>query len=770
MTRLPRAWRKGVAGNPTPTKVTGGYLQFFEPDVFVETAPKQLERASLKSSGSIGGRKRFLSFDEIIGREINAAPKFELGVDMYSVYAHLYRSGLQFQRRHPIEHLCFAEGDCIGEAFCETAYGMFPKVEDLRFIQRAYVDVTEAQSIIPDFEAWRKVSEAGARHPFRHTLYDLHRQFAGRDDPAVFIFDPLHGPDVIDAWNFRLFNQDPLLVNVHWLEQSRDHILTRIRANHRPLPTNRNGIMIGTSIHVARSLDHTAVHERLNLPNDLPRWSVTSQDWYEPLWQEHDDDRVVRPSQATVWVRRESTELTPSGSGSISIRPPVVSPEFDTNFPTAGPAWINVIQTRSYNFDSPLAEALPSAAVPLTDYSPVRGLGDPVYPSREGYVAFRTMAGTATPIDFATRDRAVVSWLKSKGLDATPSDAGRIADQVIASLGGLWGTHLLKSEPVLRLLDNMARSKVVWADGNTEEFPDSTAAVKTWVDTIKRVDQRKGSFGKNRLDALVEAKALQLGLTAPCPHCTKENWYSLDEVATHVRCMRCRQDFTYPQSAPSRERFKYRVVGPFATPHYAQGGYCVALTLALLNDFRGMDPFTYTTSLNLKGNDGKQLETDFFAWKGSNSWSRNGKDPQAIVGECKSLGADGFKKGDIDRLKALAEALPGAFIVCATLKSAFSVEETARLQALVRWGWRRRSPNRSPTRVILLTGVDLLADEPPIYCWKAAGGHLAEIAANTQHIMSLADLAAVTQQGHLRFSDDEMSRMKWPQRGRNDNV
>ncbi|WP_426026684.1 hypothetical protein [Brevundimonas sp. TSRC1-1] len=728
----------------------------------METAAGQFDRAGLKAARAFGGRKRFLQLEEMVGREINAAPRFEVGIDMFSVYAHLYRSGLQYQRRHPVEHLNFTSGDRIGEAFCEAAYGLFPQAGDLQFVQQAYVDVTDAKSVAPDIDAWRKVAEGGARYPLRYTLHDLERQFADRGDPSVFIFDPLHGPDVIDAWNFRLFNRDPLLVNVHWLEQSREHILQRIHINHRPLPTNPHGVMIGTAMHIARSLDSTSVLERLNLPADLPQWSVTTQDWYEPIWLDRDEERVFQPSLAMVHARRQTTELTPTGSSELSIRPPVLAPGFETNLPSAGPAWVNTVQIRSYNFESPLAEALPSAATPLTDYAPVRGLVDAVYPSREGYVAFRTIAETTGTVQIATRNQAVTSWLKSRELEAKPSDAGRIAEQVISSLGGLWGAHLLKSDAILKLLDSMARSRVVRADGTTEEFPDSTALVKTWVDTVKKVDQRKGGFGKNRLDALVEAKALQLGLTAPCPHCAKENWFSLDEVATIVRCLRCRQDFAFPQSPPSKDRFRYRVFGPFATPHYAQGGYCVALTLAWLNDFRSMDPFTYTTSLELKRADGHRLETDFFAWKGSSQWGRRCKDPQTLVGECKSLAAEGFKAGDIDRLKTLAEALPGAFLVCATLKPAFSAQEISRLKGLAKWGWHRRTADRQPTRVILLTGVDLLADETGLHPWEKAGGRLSQIAKETPHVFGLGELAVLTQRGHLGFTSEEVGDLQWP--------
>lgn len=760
---LPKSWRGEPFRRPTPLKVARGYLRFFEPDVFVQTAEGQFERAGLKTDLGRSIRSRYLNLEDLIHQEINSAPALTLGVDMFSVYAHLYRTEFQFKKRHAPRNLSFGSGDRIGEAFCETAFGMFPSDVGLDHVSRGFHDALEAQTVAPDADAWQAVVK-GADYPLRHTLHGLETRFDAYRDPAIFIFDPLNGADVIDAWNFRLISRDPVLVNVHWLDASRDLILKMITANHRPLPTNPNGVMIGTTIHVARSLDAETVIQRLDLPlSDLPPHSLSVQTWYEPLWQEVEDDRIHRPRAVEASAESRELQATPSIDRRMTIPIPVVAPLFETRWRGHGPAWINVIRARTYGADRFFAETMPSAALAEIDGYPLRA-SETQFPSREGFVTFRRFATEPGLFELATRDQAVTSWLKGQGIKAAPSEAGRITDQVIDSLGGLWGTHRIKHPEIIQLLDNMARSRVLRNGGDSEEFPDSTALAKHWIATLKRVNQGRLSSDDQALQRLVDANVLQLGLAPRCSHCAKENWYSLDDVASTIRCERCRKSFDYPQGKPSTVPWKYRVVGPFATPHFAQGAYCVALTLAFLEGLSSMAPFTYTTSLDLVASNGARLETDLFAWWGGDGIGRRAHDPATVVGECKSLGTEGFKAKDVARLKALGEALPGAFLVAATLKKQFSSSEIRHLRRLCRWGWGRGNGDRKPSRVIALTAVELFGDGPLSYDWKNAGGTLSKLAETSGYIFDLPRLAEATQRGHLGFTDDEMFAMRYPPR------
>ena len=64
----------------------------------------------------------------------------------------------------------------------------------------------------------------------------------------------------------------------------------------------------------------------------------------------------------------------------------------------------------------------------------------------------------------------------------------------------------------------------------------------------------------------------------------------------------CSKEYVFPQGNPAKDTWKHRVVGPFATPHFARGGNSVALTLVCLGnliDALSAD-ITFSTGLDLK--------------------------------------------------------------------------------------------------------------------------------------------------------------------------
>ncbi|MGT2465821.1 hypothetical protein ACVOMV_12810 [Mesorhizobium atlanticum] len=444
----------------------------------------------------------------------------------------------------------------------------------------------------------------GAGFPLYYTVRDTELHFS-RSDPSIFIFDPSKSTDLIDFWNYRLFTRDVLPVNVNWLAESRDLILRAIRQNHRLLPTNPNGVMIHTSVEVGRSLKMDDVARQLDLASaKLPEHSVSMRGWYEPIWREPEaDERVFRQSAVTITQKSRQVQLTPSGDQKIMLQFPVQSPDFDFVQRGEGPAFVNVVRLRQYRAQKNIAEALPAATFSTRDSYPTRGRDQ--FVSREGYVTFHRYSHDDAYLYLPSPKDAITSWLEVKGISATPSDAGRVAEQVIASVGGLSGTNILRERGILEQLNSMARSRHKWKDGSADEFTDRTASVQDWIMTLRPI--QKKVFGNwKTLDRLVADGMLRLGLAPRCPHCTQENWYSLNDVADHLSCVRCLRTYPFPQGNPDRKLFKYRVVGPFATPGYARGGYAVALTLRFLQDELGsMNAFTFSTGLELRHAGGK---------------------------------------------------------------------------------------------------------------------------------------------------------------------
>lgn len=748
MKRLPAEWNdKHLPYGPQ--QISRGYIRFFEPDLLVQTKAGQLASLGLSEEPSWSANRRFFNFDNLIRKDHGLAADLNVGMNISYIYQRLFKNEFQFKKRVDPAIFYFSEGPSDDTAFFEVAFGYFPKSQ-LSYSKLKYEQALDAKRKPPTFETWCDIAK-GAGFPLYYTVRDTELRF-DRSDPSIFIFDPSKPTDLIDFWNYRLFTRDVLPVNVNWLAKSRDLILRAVRQNHRPLPTNPNGVMIHTLIEVARSLKIEDVSTQLDLASaNLPEHSVSMRGWYEPIWREPQaDERVVRPSAVTITQKSRQVQLTPSGDKGIMLQFPVQSPDFDFVQRGEGPSFVNVVKLRQYQAQKSIAEALPAATFSTRDSYPTRGLDQ--FVSREGYVTFHRYSHDDAYLNLPSPKDAITSWLEARSITAIPSDAGRVAEQVIASVGGLSGTNILRERGIVEQLNSMARSRREWKDGSADEFTDRTASVLDWVMTLRPI--QKKTFGKwKTLDRLVADGMLRLGLAPRCPHCTQENWYSLNDVADQLSCARCLKTYPFPQGNPDRKLFKYRVVGPFATPGYARGGYAVALTLRFLeHELSSMNAFTFSTGLELQHAGGKS-ETDFFAWYGKDNLDRASRDPVTVVGECKSFAAESFKAVDVVRLRELATLLPGSIIVAATLKDEFSPTENKALRALAKWGWTQLQP--SP--VIVLTGRELLSEGPLANAWKESGGTRAATAERHGYIFDLVTLADATQQAVLGMSSEEVA-------------
>lgn len=764
---LPETWRRSMAVPATPSEVTSGYLHFFEPDTFIETAHGQLESARLKPKRLWSDQTRYRSVDRLIKTEPGRRPYFSLGLAMPDVYKQLFRKEFQFQKKYDARILLFEGGDTIARAFFEACYGLFPEADSFAgadgvgYIEHTYRQAFTAESVEPSVEIWEQIERGEAAGPLHFTVYDLDQRFASNWNETIFVFDPLNAGDVIDFWNLRQFRHDVMPVNAHWLTQSKALIAERVIRRYRPLPSNPSGVMISTTLQIARSLDHDAVIAALGFTKDeLPDGSLSYQHWYPEIWQPSRDDSHGFATVAPPLVAKsQEVQILPETDGR-SVHLPQLSPDF-VEFTRGRPGWVNVVRPRFYGDKDRYAETMPSAAFIDSDDYPTHRMRLQL-PTREGHLTFHEYAHDGRSFDLVTMQEAIFGWLKAHDITSEPSDAGRVTDHLIASVGGIQGVGILGFAEAIQLFDSMARSRAIRTGGDSEEYPGRTASIGQVEAMIRKITRRDWGSGM-KLERFIDAGVLRLGIAVRCSHCTKENWYSLDDIGTRITCERCMQDFDFPQgSFPKREMWKYRVVGPFATPHYAQGGYSVALTLRFLKDEIGsLERFTYATSLELKYKE-TVLETDFFAWHSQLQLDRGTSDPSLFVGECKSFGTELFKTEDIARLKQLGELFPGAYLVAAMLKPMPSDTEREALKALATWGWLRVSEGLPPSRLIVLTGTELLADGPFLDAWKKAGGPRATASDIHQNIFDFPTLAVATQEAYLGFAEHEIMALRYP--------
>ena len=361
--------------------------------------------------------------------------------------------------------------------------------------------------------------------------------------------------------------------------------------------------------------------------------------------------------------------------------------------------------------------------------------------------------------------KALNTWFNDNKITATLSDAGRSTQQIIQTLGGFWGVGKIAKPGIVKLLDEMSRKPLT----RSVHYDEFRQKIKKAVG--------KSIWRYKEFETLVERNAVELGLELKCAKCGSWGWHSIKHLDYSLICDLCLQKFNFPITNPGSSqccKWAYRVIGPFALPDYAKGGYASALSIRFFSDVIGkMDRVgvTWSTGQELSLGNGKKIESDFILWYQRKQMFGTDYPTEIVFGEAKSFGKDVFKDEDVNKMKALGEAFPGAVLVFATMKDAgeLSKEEIGRIRKLAEWG-REYDEEKDQTRapVIMLTGTELFVDPPLEHVWKEKGGKHAQLIAPAYmsvRLDNLRILADLTQQLYLDMpSYHSWREAKWKRR------
>ena len=663
----------------TGRTLTQGYIRFFEPDVYVEAQSGLAHECGIDTDSNFGFH-RVITLDKFVTREDDHSLEFAFGLSIFDLYQDLYTKEYRFEPRHKRKVVLF-EGRSADAAFFDAVSGTFPEDKRLGFLRQAYLGAFDPKIQAPNAENWIDALKSFSRVPFSFTRYGINHHSGGTSGSCVFVADPNSPLDMIDLWNLRQFQSNVLPFNVNWLCECKSYLREHIERTYRPLPGNPHGVMIRTTVEFGRSID-AGVEEKVSktILNGLPPGSWSLKTWYDNIWYKHLDDTVIQREREVIEAKSQridldfGPEVEPSGTVST------LSPEFAERFSgsNARCRWVNVLRLNEFSGKSGYALTLPSTPKKLMGISRRMSSGGILIVSREGFVLLPNYKDQLHFLRLFKGSQAITEWLQERGIEASPSDSGRIADQVINAVDGVWGAHILCDAQTIKLLDKMAKSIRVSREGDmVEEYPDRTAHVNEWVDLVKR--RSKNSFPRLSVQSFVKAGALRLGLAIQCSNCEYENWYGIGHLDERLTCERCLQEYDFPQ-----EKFKfgntpwhYRVTGPFSVPDYANGAYSTVLTLRCLSSGirTGLrSPITYSSNLNL-GIDGKSIEIDFACWYARERVYGISEEPWFVVGETKSFSDEAIQAEDVRRLKLVGETLPGTVLIFAVLKEEISEKE-----------------------------------------------------------------------------------------------
>jgi hypothetical protein len=744
---LPAPWRKDNFHEITGSGLGDAYIRFFEPDVFVEAEVGLAEEVGIARSKRFGS-DRVVSLKQFVAGDGRRRADFLLGLSALDIYRDLYKDEFRFSARKKRRVAIFAEDD----PFCEGVFGGFSNSRQLAYFKKSYIDICEPETFNARAADCLRLIREGYFSPIHATLHELDVTFENRDDPTIFIFDPCKTVDLIDFWNLRQFRSDIFPVNLHWFDECADAIRRIITRNFRPLPNNKNGVMIQTTAEFARSIDPVKRDSLINSHlQGLPAGSFICKYWYDPIWRTEWRHGGIQPRRAKVASAVANIEEAVDEKARM-LKLPSPSPKFAAkySFVNNSARWMNVVNLSDYSSrDSSFALTFPPNV--KSDEFPALGYVDQSFCTREGVVIFRQYKSHDLALKLMSQQEAVIGWFASKGIEASPSSSGRNALQVLRSVGGTRGCSLFADESTVKILDKMAKTIQREVDGATAQYPDRTASIAEWKEVLGR--RSKSIFSCPNLSDFTENNVMRVGLTLACPHCAKDNWYSLSDIDYEVVCERCLNRFAFPQAGMkfNESDWRFRVLGPFSVPDYADGAYATVLTLRLFNDtlYLNKTPTTFATGLDIVAGSSR-FEIDFAGWysEGRKFWVD--PSPVTVFGETKSFGTEVFKERDVRRLKTLAEVFPGSYIVFSAMKAELADVEASRIRRFAEWGRVPQKNGEPRAMVIVLMGAELFADHSIQQAWKEMGG---KRAAMVQHpsvnIDDLWTLAEITQRLYL---------------------
>ncbi|MES2822492.1 MAG: hypothetical protein V4732_02745 [Pseudomonadota bacterium] len=693
--------------------ITRGYIKFFEPEVFVESVQGMLEKTSL---GFLRNDKHYASSAEALSNffetEYHGKHGPTFGLNIIDVIIDAFHSERKFVLRDAHPSIIPEQSS---DAFAELCMGAYPSDPRMQYLQTEFNHTFQPTVVSSNSETWLKIFSEQAITPLSLTRSHLESSYYGSDEPIIFIFDPQKTIDLIDAWNMRAQHAQFYPVPVSWLSDLAEPLSEFIRRNHRPLRNNKNGVMHYVTVEVSRSFSRqNAEQEILPFFSALPRESFHFKFWRTSIWAtNYDNDYIVHPERLSVTANKKSITITidvDSKSKELYSNFETLSPEFATTHSGAHNRWVNILTIQDIQNDERIALGLPFNTFNEDWLRP--GLSGFIN-GREGWVFCQKFKDSSQTIYFSKSDTAFAKWFKLMGIGAELSEPGRIAKQMFESLGGFWGLNLFDDKDAIIFVNKIAnRSKVKTNSENElmEEYSGRAAHIGEWQAMIsKRINN--GAHRLVDLAAYIERNVIRVGLETACTYCYERNWNSLDEISYEIKCSRCLQVYLFPQGEilPHNKNWKYRVIGPFAAPDYAQGAYASLLTIRFFNNFqRSSGRLTFTTAMNIIA-ENKRCEIDFALWFSAQTSYEKYNEPRLIIGEAKSFAKEAIIEKDIMQLQLAGEIMPNSLIVISVLKTNFSDEEKKLLSNFVSWAREPQDQEKySPKHwVILLTGTEL---------------------------------------------------------------
>lgn len=505
---------------------------------------------------------------------------------------------------------------------------------------------------------------------------------------AVFFLDTARLLDLIIYWNLRALGWYIIAIpRDSYNDDSYKELIKMHQENfvHHCSLINHISVLSGSGIEENEIESFCTYINNIQCNPDKPVTYV-SQWWIPRFWM--DRKYLNYDKTASVLIQSRVKKHTLSETENISL--PLLIPKFGNKYTShIAPRFVNEIIYQFDDIEAKYAQIIPAISSKELNKI-VKGFSLNQWRfSENGMFFMSNSANKLITFSIPTAKNVFTKWFNEQGYKLRRSSVGKLGDQLLRNIGGIYGIHLFANPgilPVLSLFDN----------GKTVK------SLTLFTELNKHKSHFRFLNHNQIIDNLIKKRIIQFGVELQCPTCDQHCFYNLSEFKEQVTCSICSNSFFIPSNNPNNIKWAYKGIGPFSRNNRSDGIVSVLLTMRFFRIALDTDSITPILNFEILKNENVVNEVDFATFYQKFRFST----PDLFYCECKT--EKDFEQKDVDRMESLAKMFPKSILVFATLKIQLSENEQSMLAAFAR-KFRKGMGSRPINPVLILTGNELFS-------------------------------------------------------------
>jgi|GEM_PF-3322761 len=709
-----------------------GYLDGFDPDYVVNLSSVADDKLPINKHRLI---KETDIFDaSVIRKKARGRGEVNYGTGVFEVLDYLVDKEFKYERKVPLPVRDIQFSKRYG-MFFGGVFGEYSESVRESYLKR-YKDTigikTEQITLANYFDVL--IRRESTVQDLCNSYFDVFNE-AGPHRDYLFLLDINSWQDIVDYINLLASGLNVLAVPIQLSNDLKAIDVSKkfIEENYKKY--NQNQVFYSTTILKSRDCaedEFKVFCENVHIPPPEPsKFLVSQQNWFPRMW-----DNWARKRDGGFGAHLVHRDASHEISGTSEIKVPALKPDFiDDSFVWWKPKYANEISIRSYGEDDFTANVFPTN---IDRADRVLGRFDPDEWrfSKRGIVYFSNHGRGQISFKLPSADDVFAAWQDSLGVQASTSNPGKLARQIVKKLG-VGHLDLLAFEDFAQMLKSLTNAK---GTVQSISYEDMWAKIQKFTNGTIWYDA-DGFFSW-----ILHTGIFELGTNVLCDNCNRESWHPLNGLETKLTCSICLENVELGLTEPKKQiKWAYRPIGPFSVPDLAQGAYTVVLTL---NFFTEVMNRKITPRYSFESKDG-DYEADFGALL-SGDW-QDGESIVQLLGECKSFGKKGksqFKDSEVTKLVKLAQKSNNSVLVFATLSRDLSDPDKRKLKKLVLKIREAKFKGRQSVDVLVLTGNELFTPRSLKDSWEKLGDEYKPFVDKSDRY-NIRELCDITQQIYL---------------------